>query len=110
MPHCGIFIALLLIKKAYFREGGTIMKKAETSPHIFIDPVCLMQIKPSGKDITLTHRMRTYYFCAEKCRDVFKANPDKYLISNPSKGKGLWGRYLERLNKVTGGKPPKCCH
>jgi uncharacterized membrane protein len=29
--------------------------------------------------------------------------------SNPFKRKGLWGRYLDRLNKATGGKPP-CCH
>jgi len=86
------------------------MRKSNISPHTFIDPVCLMQVDPSGKDIRFTHQMRTYYFCAEKCRDVFKANPDKYLESKPPKRKGLWGRYLDRLNKVTGGKPPKCCH
>ena len=86
------------------------MRKSKTSPHTFIDPVCLMQIEPSGKNITSTHQMRTYYFCAEKCRDAFKADPDKYLESNSPKRKGWWGRYLNRLNKVTGGKPPKCCH
>lgn len=86
------------------------MKKTTISSHTFIDPVCLMQVDPADKDIKFTHQMRTYYFCAEKCRDIFKANPDKYLESNSPKRKGLWSRYLDRLNKATGGKPPKCCH
>ena len=85
------------------------MKKATTPTHTFIDPVCLMQVAPSGKNITFTHKMRTYYFCAESCCDTFRNNPDKYLESKPPKRNGLWGRYLERLNKVTGGKPPECC-
>ena len=84
------------------------MKKSTTSTHTFIDPVCLMQMETSSKNKMFTHKMRTYYFCAEKCRDVFKADPDKYLEVKPSKRKGWWGRYLERLNKVTGGKALKC--
>ncbi len=86
------------------------MKNKTTSPNIFIDPVCLMQVETSGNKITLTHQMRTYYFCAEKCRNVFKANPDRYLESKSSKHKGWWGRYLDRLHKATEGNPPKCCH
>ena len=38
-----------------------------------------------------------------------KVYPEKYLKSGPTKRKGIWGRYLERLNKATGGKPPSCC-
>lgn len=86
------------------------MKKSETSHNTFVDPVCLMKVAPSGKTVTLTHQMRTYYFCAERCRDIFKENPDRYLGTNSPKRKGWWGRYLDRLNKATGGVPPKCCH
>ena len=38
------------------------------------------------------------------------ADPDKYLDRKEPKKKGFWGRYLDRLNKATGGKPPSCCH
>lgn len=84
------------------------MKKSTTSSDIFIDPVCFMKVTPGRNDLSLTYKMRTYYFCAESCRTAFEANPDKYLEPKSSKRKGWWGRYLERLNKATGNKPPKC--
>jgi Cu+-exporting ATPase len=86
------------------------MGKTTTPNQKFIDPVCLMKVAPGKKNLVFTHQMRTYYFCAESCRKTFEANPDKYLESMFPKRKGWWGRYLERLNKATGGKPPKCCH
>nr|MBC8362516.1 YHS domain-containing protein [Candidatus Desulfatibia profunda] len=76
---------------------------------MYIDPVCFMEVDPARKDYTFTYQMRTYYFCAESCRKSFEANPEKYLGQNAPKHKGWWSRYLERLNKATGGKPPKCC-
>lgn len=85
------------------------MKKSTPSTTTYIDPVCLMNVDPATKDYTFTYRMRTYYFCAEACCKAFEANPEKYLTQNASKRQGLWQRYLGRLNKVTGGKPPKCC-
>jgi YHS domain-containing protein len=85
------------------------MKKETVSPEIFIDPVCLMKVPSSKKDLMFTYQMRTYYFCAESCRRAFELNPYKYLAQKSPKRKGWWGRYLDRLNKATGGKPP-CCH
>jgi YHS domain-containing protein len=84
------------------------MKKSISSRHIFIDPVCLMKVAPGNKNLLFTFQMRTYHFCAEACRKAFEANPEKYMEQKPSKRKGWWGRYLERLNKATGGKPPHC--
>ncbi len=84
------------------------MKKATVSSEIFIDPVCLMKIAPGKKDLIFTYQMRTYYFYDEACRKAFALNPDKYLAQKSSKRKGWWGRYLDRLNKVTGGKSPQC--
>jgi YHS domain-containing protein len=84
------------------------MRKSTTSNQIFIDPVCLMKLTPGKKDLRFTYKMRTYYFCAEGCRTAFRENPEKYLEPKAPKRKGLWGRYLERLNKATGGKSQKC--
>ncbi len=84
------------------------MKKATPTPVIFLDPVCLMNVHPGKKDLMFTYQMRSYYFCAEACREAFKANPEKYLNLKAPKRKGLWGRYLDRLNKATGGKAPQC--
>ena len=74
----------------------------------FIDPVCSMTVKPGRKTLSSVYRMRTYYFCAPGCRDSFEADPEKYTCPDLPKRKGLWGRYLDRLNKVTGGKAQNC--
>ena len=84
------------------------MEQSKIPSQIFIDPVCLMKVNPGKKDVTFTYRMRTYYFCTESCLKSFKENPEKYLEPISVKRKGWWGRYLDRLNRATGGKPPKC--
>jgi len=84
------------------------MGQSKISNQIFIDPVCLMKVAPGKKDLKFTYQMRTYYFCAESCLKSFETDPDKYLEPKSPKRKGLWGRYLDRLNRATGGKPPKC--
>ena len=76
----------------------------------YIDPVCMMKVRGGDNSLRHTHQLRTYYFCADSCRKAFIADPEKYLDPKPAKRKGLWGRYLDRLNKATDGKPPKCCH
>ena len=80
-----------------------------TDTHYYIDPVCQMKVAKNSKVPMFTFRADTYYFCAQACREAFIADPDKYLGAKPPKKKGLWARYLERLNKATDGKPP-CCH
>ncbi len=77
--------------------------------HAHIDPVCQMKVAKTGKVQPFTFHADTYYFCAEACREAFIADPDKYLGAEAPKKKGIWGRYLDRLNKSTGGKP-QCCH
>ena len=84
------------------------MEQHNNSNQIFIDPVCLMKVAPGKKDFMFAYQMRTYYFCAESCLKSFEADPEKYLESMTTKRKGLRSRYLDRLNKATGGKPPKC--
>ena len=75
----------------------------------FVDPVCRMEVVGGGKVQPFVFQSETYHFCADSCRKAFMADPQKYLEPKSKKRKGLWNRYLERLNKATGGKPP-CCH
>ncbi len=73
-----------------------------------LDPVCGMTVNQRITEIATTIQGQTYYFCAEGCRKEFVADPQKYLNPAPLKKKGLWGRYLERLEKATGGKSQSC--
>ena len=86
------------------------MKKTGSKSKALIDPVCLMKLDLLNNDLSYLYKNRIYYFCADGCRQTFKMNPEKFMNSDLSKRKGFWSRYLERLNKATGGKPPKCCH
>ena len=70
-----------------------------------IDPVCGMEVDPSTADAETCHEGIKVFFCAEACRDAFLANPERYA---KPKRKGVWGRYLARMEKATGGKPMKC--
>lgn len=79
-------------------------KLAET-----IDPVCGMRIDPEHAAARLRYSDHEIYFCAQGCKEAFEADPDRYL-KKPLKRKGFWKRYLDRLNKATGGQPPSCCH
>ena len=82
---------------------------ATNRSHNQIDPVCQMKVSLDSDVKPVVWESKVYHFCAEPCRQAFVTDPGKYLKSKPAKRKGWWGRYLERLNKVTGGKPP-CCH
>ncbi|MGB5746261.1 MAG: YHS domain-containing protein [Desulfobacterales bacterium] len=73
-----------------------------------VDPVCGMAVVSGIKDIITTIDGDTYYFCAEGCRQSFEKNPKKFLNPKSAKKKGIWGRYLERLNKANGGRAMKC--
>ena len=82
---------------------------ATSFEHNFIDPVCRMKVAKGSKVPSFVFESETYRFCADSCREAFMADPEKYLKAKTIKRKGFWGRYLDRLNKATGGKPP-CCH
>ena len=82
---------------------------SQNKKRIYVDPVCRMKMTMPSQVQPFTFDTDTYYFCAEACREAFISDPDKYLGAEAPKKKGVWGRYLDRLNKATGGKPP-CCH
>ena len=43
------------------------------------DPVCGMEVEPDEAAAKLEYEGKTYYFCAESCRDKFAADPERYL-------------------------------
>ena len=46
---------------------------------VAIDPVCGMKVKPEKAAATRVYKGQTYYFCVPGCREVFDADPEKYL-------------------------------
>lgn len=43
-----------------------------------VDPVCGMEAD-EREAITASHDDATYYFCSESCRDLFEADPERFL-------------------------------
>ncbi len=71
----------------------------------YIDPVCGMTVNPKTAPATTCYNGIQLYFCAESCRKAFDAEPQNFTVNQR---KGFWRRYLDRLNKSTGGRPPAC--
>lgn len=84
------------------------MNTPNNTTQMAVDPVCGMAVVAGQTDILTIVKGQTYYFCAEDCRKAFEKNPQKFLGSTPKKRKGVWGRYMDRLQKATGGKAQKC--
>ena len=70
----------------------------------FIDPVCGMSVDPAAA-AKICYNGIEIYFCAEGCKRSFEANSAKYTTT---KRNSFWRRYLDRLNRTTGGRPPAC--
>lgn len=71
----------------------------------YVDPVCGMTVDAKVAAAQTCYNGVQIYFCAESCKKAFEAEPQKYTVSQR---KGFWRRYLDRLNKATGGRPPAC--
>lgn len=79
--------------------------RTHTTTTRMIDPVCGMTVDPSTAAAEACHEGTKIFFCAEGCRDAFVANPERYT---QPKRKGVWQRFLARMEKATGGRPMKC--
>lgn len=84
------------------------MGRLATATNKLLDPVCGMNVPPGKAALVVHYQGCSYYFCAEACCEAFEKAPQKYLDSKSRKKKGWWGRYLDRLNRVTEGKALKC--
>ena len=52
------------------------------------DPVCGMQVERSSAPATARHGTETYYFCSDRCRDRFSADPGRFTqpVEAPAPG------------------------
>ncbi|HVA69292.1 MAG TPA: heavy metal translocating P-type ATPase [Candidatus Binataceae bacterium] len=52
---------------------------AEAADPTVRDPVCGMRVNPATAKYSHRHKDTTYYFCSDRCRRKFAADPVKYL-------------------------------
>ncbi len=74
-------------------------------PEHYIDPVCGMSVDTRSAAADMCYNGIQLYFCSESCRRSFETDPQSYTLT---RRKGFWRRYLDRLTKATGGRPPAC--
>ena len=48
------------------------------------DPVCGMTVNPATAKHHWEHQGETFYFCAQRCKEKFSAEPMRYLVPSPS--------------------------
>ena len=54
-------------------------------PTVFeTDPVCKMKVMPETAAAKYDYKGKTYYFCAQRCMERFRANPDQFLSPQPA--------------------------
>ena len=50
------------------------------------DPVCGMVVSRLTAVAVAEYQRKTYYFCAQECRDAFVADPDSYIRQHRQHG------------------------
>jgi membrane fusion protein, copper/silver efflux system len=76
--------AFLIDSESRMRFDAVASKMPATTKVISAkDPVCGMDVDPNAKNaLSAKHGGKTYYFCAEKCKKDFQADPKKYVHEN----------------------------
>ena len=74
-----------------------------------IDPVCGQKVDPDHSGFSTVHNKHFFYFCSQGCFDRFMQDRGRFEKQGRQGIRGIWSRYLDRVQKATDGKPP-CCH
>ena len=45
-----------------------------------LDPICKMTVDESTAKFTSELEGKTFYFCAQRCKEMFDEDPDYYLV------------------------------
>ena len=45
------------------------------------DPVCGMEVQASTAAASVIHEGKTFYFCAQACKEAFEKDPAKYTVN-----------------------------
>ena len=56
-----------------------------------VDPVCKMDVDPSGAPAKTEYQGQTYCFCAPGCKAAFEKDPERYLEGRGDKKPGHEG-------------------
>jgi Cu+-exporting ATPase len=89
-------------------KGDSVKSSPVNTGKTVTDPVCEMKLDPNNTRLVSTREGNKYYFCSEGCRKAFNEHPRKFLGNKTSRPIGIWGRYLARLEKISGGRPMRC--
>jgi YHS domain-containing protein len=54
--------------------------KQQKGERSFKDPVCGMEVSRTTAIAEYVYKGKTYYFCANICRDAFEEDPEKYIL------------------------------
>lgn len=107
-PYCHNYRSNLPKKTG---KGKVVITRLVNTTETAIDPVCEMKVDPRKTPVVTTFKGKKCYFCSEDCRKKFNENPQRFLVSRTAGPTGVWGRYLQRLEEVTGGRPLQLqCH
>jgi YHS domain-containing protein len=71
-------LALTILIIAIAAMGWIWMAIAE--PETRVDPVCQMTVA-ENQTIAAQYNGQNYYFCSERCKQLFMANPAQYMVS-----------------------------
>lgn len=47
------------------------------------DPVCGMEVDTSKAKYKSIYKGKIYYFCSERCKKEFEANPEYFIVHGP---------------------------
>ncbi len=60
--------------------------RPENNERNFKDPVCGMEVSRLSAVSEYSYSGKSYYFCAESCREAFEAEPEKYVLQHRQHG------------------------
>ena len=60
------------------KQGGATQKQ-EPQAKTVVDPVCGMTIDPAKATGKSEYKGTTYFFCSDRCKKTFDANPEAVL-------------------------------
>lgn len=60
--------------------------KQENNERSFKDPVCGMEVSRITAIDEYKYSGKTYYFCAQSCKEAFESDPEKYIHQHRQHG------------------------
>jgi YHS domain-containing protein len=70
-------IRIVVLTMAAVFAMGTLLLFSQGKKGQVQDPVCDLWVD-KNPDLSYTYKGETYYFCSNRDKDLFKANPGKY--------------------------------